>query len=198
MDEAEIEEIGRIVKEVGLKYDGKGLTMKAGEVFPTDNASVVGLENGKPSVLLMKWGFPKHDGKGIVINARSESASHKRMFQESFANQRCVIPSTGFFEWTKGRGADKQKFLFNMADDPMLYMAGLYADYLQQNDSEQALSRFVILTKKANNCMSDIHNRMPVILYKSEIRRWLTDVSFAKAIMSRDSVRLIRTAVEAA
>ena len=198
LDEGEIAEINKIVAEVGMKYDGKGLTMKTGEIFPTDHAPSVALENGKPSILLMKWGFPKSDGNGVVINARSETASQKRMFATAFARRRCVIPSTGFFEWTKGRGKAKQKLLFGTADSPMLYMAGLYADYETQNEDEPITSRFVILTQPANDSISDIHNRMPVILYKNEIRRWLTDVAFANTIMSRDTVKLKRTAAHAA
>jgi putative SOS response-associated peptidase YedK len=194
LDENEVAEINKIVAEIGMKYDGKGLTMKTGEIFPTDNAPIVSLENGKPSILLMKWGFPKWDGKGVVINARSETAAQKQMFAEPLARRRCVIPSTGFFEWEKLEGKAKQKFRFNTADSPMLYMAGLYTDYNDQNEDKQLTSRFVILTRQANDSISDIHDRMPVILYKDEIRRWLTDLTFANNIMNRDSVRIIRTA----
>ena len=194
LDEGEIAEINKIVAEVGMKYDGRGLEMKTGEMFPTDHAPSVAMENGKPSILLMKWGFPKKDGKGVVINARSETASQKPMFAASFASRRCVIPSTGFYEWTKGRGMAKQKFLFRSTDNPMLYMAGLYADYEPLNKDELTANRFVILTRQANDSISDIHNRMPVILYKEEIRRWLTDAAFANAVLSRDAVRLNRTA----
>ena len=168
--------------------------MKTGEIFPTDTAPVVSMENGKPSLLLMKWGFPKLDGKGVVHNARSETASKKRMFAASFAHRRCVIPSTGFIEWTKGNEHPKQKIQFNATDSPMLYMAGLYASYPHQKEVEPLASRFVILTQPANDSVNDIHSRMPVILYKDEIRRWLTDITFANAVMSRQTVVLNRKA----
>ena len=192
LDDAEIEEINNIVKNIGMKFDGRSLSMKTGEIFPTDNAPVVALENGKPSLLLMKWGFPKWDGKGVVINARSETASEKRMFAAPLARHRCVIPSTGFYEWEKGEGGTKKKFLFNAADSPMLYMAGIYAEYEDGGDAEPLADRFVILTQPANASVSDIHNRMPVILFKDEITRWLTDMAFANTVMCRDTVQLIR------
>ena len=198
LDEAEVAEIGRIVQEVGMKYDGKGISMKTGEIFPTDYAPVVSLENGKPSLFLMKWGFPKPDGKGVVINARSETAPQKRMFSASFARRRCVIPSNGFIEWTKDRGNAKQKILFGASDCPMLYMAGLYDSFPAENEHEPLLDRFVILTRQADESVGNMHSRMPVILQKNEIRLWLTDTPFAKTIMSRDTAQLIHTAAEAA
>ena len=194
LDEGEIAEINKIVQEVGMKYDGKGLTMKTGEIFPTDAAPIVLLENGKPSIHLMMWGFPKRDNKGVLINARSETASQKRMFAAPFARRRCVIPTTGFLEWEKGKGRAKQKIQFNTADSPMLYIAGIYTDYPPKNKDEPPTSRFVILTQPANDSISDIHSRMPVILYKNEIRRWLTDIAFANTIISRNTVGLIRKA----
>jgi len=194
LDEKEVAEINKIVKEIGMKYDGRGLTMKTGEIFPTDNAPVVSMENGKPSILLMKWGFPKWDGKGVVINARSETASQKRMFASPLVHRRCVIPSTGFIEWAKYEGGSKQKFIFNTTDSPMLYMAGLCSDYTAKDKDEELISRFVVLTQQANSSINDIHDRMPVILYKGEIHRYLTDLTFANSVMSRDTVQLIRKA----
>ena len=178
-----------------MKFDGKSLSMKTGEIFPTDHAPVVLMENNKPSLTLMQWGFPKHDNKGVIINARSETASQKRLFATSFHHRRVVVPSTGFFEWAKTEGKSRQKFQFNMPDSPMLYMAGLYANYPSQTTSRQFISKFVILTQEANESISDIHNRMPVILHRNEIRRWLTDLEFADAIKKRDSINLIRRPV---
>jgi len=195
LDDKEIAEINKIVEAIGMKYDGKGLTMKTGEIFPTDNVPTVSMENGKPSILLMKWGFPKYEESGVVINARSETAAQKTMFASAFAHRRIVVPSTGFIEWLKTGGSDaKQKLKFNTPDTPMLYMAGLYTDYPPHKMDDVLTSRFVILTREANDSIKDVHSRMPVILYKDEIRRWLTDTDYASTIMSRDTVRLIREA----
>ena len=193
-DDNEIAEINRIVKEIGMKYDGTGLSMKTGEIFPTDNAPVVAMENGKSSLLLMKWGFPKWDGKGVVINARSETASEKRMFAAPFKSRRLVIPSTGFIEWHKCEGKEKRKYIFNTADSSMLYLAGIHTECVG-GETKQPAGRFVILTRQANASVSDIHNRMPVILFKNEIHRFITDMVFANAVMRRDTVHLIRTEV---
>ena len=198
LDEAEIAEMNKIVKEIGMKYDGKGLSMKTGEVFPTDYAAVVALQNTKPALHLMKWGFPKWDGKGVIINAKSETAAKKEMFAAALKSRRCVIPSTGFFEWANVDGRMKQKFRFNFPDDKMLYLGGLYTDFIASVSKSESLptERFVILTRAANSSISDVHNRMPVVLHKNEIARWLADMDFAENIMNRDSEKLVREAVK--
>lgn len=98
---------------------------------------------------------------------------------------RCVVPSTGFFEWDK---KSRQKYRFNLPDFQALYMAGLVRDFNSQR-------RFVILTTSANESMSDIHNRMPVILKKEDINAWLNDNSSTDLFLSRVPPELVKTAV---
>ena len=106
-------------------------------------------------------GFPNFTKKGVIINARSETAEEKRMFKTSFHERRCVIPSTGFYEW-KG----KEKYHFTLPNSPTLYMAGIYNEFADENC-------FIILTTRANQSMKNIHDRMPVILEKNMIHDWI-------------------------
>jgi putative SOS response-associated peptidase YedK len=193
-DEKEIEEINKIISEINEKYNGTGLAAKKGEIFPTDNAPVLSMENSRLSVRLMKWGFPMWTNKGVSLNAKGEGVSSKKMFAKAFFERRCVIPATGFYEWSHDeKGKAKDKFLFNSPDSPMLYMAGFYTDFA---DPGAALSeRFVIMTRAANDSINDLHDRMPVILYKHELSKWVRDVEFARYVISRDDVELVREAV---
>ncbi len=118
---------------------------------------------------LMTWGFPKYQGSGVIINARAETASEKRTFSGALAARRCVILSTGFFEWTHTPGQKKEKYQFNDPQSPVLYMAGLYTPASVAGE----LPRYVILTTAANESVRDIHDRMPVILRKEEIGEWV-------------------------
>ena len=195
LDDAEIAEINQILKDVNMKFDGTGIVAKTGEIFPTDNVPIVASNNGKTVLTIMKWGFPKWDKSGVIVNAKSETAAEKKMFATAIANRRIVVPSNGFYEWTCSEDEPKIKYKFNSPDSPMLYMAGLYTDYKSVNSDERLTKRFTILTRSANSDVSDIHNRMPVVLHKDEIVRWLRDYEYAKAIMSRESVSLIREAV---
>ena len=112
--------------------------------------------------------LPEYQGSGVIINVRAETASEKRTFSGALAARRCVIPSTGFFEWTHTQGQKKEKYLFNDPQSPLLYMAGLYTPA-----PDGALPRYVILTTAANESIRDIHDRMPVILRKEEIGEWV-------------------------
>ena len=59
---------------------------------------------GAPDRLRMKkyiWGFPGVEGKGLIINARCETALDKKLFAESVQKRRCLIPAAGFYEWSE-------------------------------------------------------------------------------------------------
>lgn len=164
----ENQEIMRIVKSIDQKYPGTAV--KRGEIFPTNQAPILQLENNKIMPELSTWGFPRFNAKGVIINARSETADERPMFRKSLHMRRCVVPSTGFFEWSQDK--QKIKYQFTMPNQDALYMAGIFNDF-------QGEKRFVILTTKANLSISDIHNRMPVILPKDKIEDWLMTDEFA-------------------
>lgn len=195
LDDGDIEEISKIAREIDMKYNSQNLSMKTGEVFPTNNVAILALQNTTPTLSLMKWGFPKWDGKGVIINAKSETSAEKKMFSAALLDRRCIIPSTGFYEWMQDVRKPKTKYKFNSPDSPMLYMAGVFTNFSSHEPNEPLTERFVILTRAANSDISDVHSRMPVILYKDEISRWLRDYEYAKAIMNRETVGLTREAI---
>ena len=195
MDDDDIAEVEKILRDINEKYNNSEVSVKTGEIFPTNNAPILSVQSGRMSLSLMKWGFPKWDSKGVIINAKSETAAEKRMFAKALEQRRCVIPSTGFYEWARSDGKTKTKYRFNTIGSPMLYMAGVYSDYPNSSPDEPLTERFVILTCAANDSIRDIHDRMPVILYKDELVRWLTDYGFAEVAMRRDSAALTREIV---
>lgn len=158
-----VSEIGDIIEKVS--NDTQYEKMKTGEIFPSDAVPIL-LQDEEGTILprLAKWGFPNLGNKGLIINARSETVCQKPMFRNALENRRCVIPSTGFYEWDKR----KNKFLFNLTGTPLLYMAGLYSIFDGEN-------RFVLLTTDANSSVSEIHDRMPVVLASSAVRDWIKD-----------------------
>ncbi len=180
----ELKEIDDIIEQVS--NDVKAKEMKTGEIFPTDLAPVLMPERNKAAVHLLSWGYPSFHGKSVIINARSETAGEKRMFKSSLAARRCVIPSTGFYEWDD----KKKKFLFNLPNTGVLYMAGLYGEFEGEN-------RFVILTTNSNRSVSDTHDRMPVVLVKSRVEDWLFNNNAVDEILFGEHPALIKTAASA-
>lgn len=191
-DEKDIEEINKILSDINAKYNTSDY--KTGEIYPTNNASILALDdNKKPSLKLMKWGFQNWNNKGVIINAKSETADEKKMFSKSLLERRCVIPSTGFYEWKKKESSkSKDKYLFNVQDESMLYMAGIYNIFKSGDFMYEA---FVILTTNANDSIKDIHSRMPVILYKNELKDWLLDYKFINAAFCRDTIVLNKSLI---
>lgn len=151
-------EILQIIQEVDRRHGAGAWT--PGEIRPTAMAPVLVSTNEGIHPELQSWGY-KMPGN-LVINARAETAADKPLFRSSVASQRCVIPSTGFYEWD----AQKRKYLFTLPGEDALYMAGLYAI----RDGKPC---YCILTTAANDSMKDIHHRMPLILKREQVVPWL-------------------------
>jgi putative SOS response-associated peptidase YedK len=194
IDRPEIEKIGEIIKN---KYPGE--LFKSGEIFPGDKAVVLvthdkapalvasGSSDEKADVRLMRWGYPV-SGRS-VINARAETAAEKPLFRESLCLRRCVIITTGFYEWTHNDKDKKNKikYLFRLPDTPVLYLAGFY----ELRDDEE---RYIIMTAEANASVREVHDRMPVIVARNEILPWLSDSAFSKRLLKREGPMLVKTA----
>lgn len=179
----ELQEVDEIIEQISNEILLE--KMKAGEIFPTGVAPILLPERDLVIPRLMVWGFPNFRNKGVIINARSETAREKKLFCSSLERRRCVIPSTGFYEWD----AAKKKFLFNMPDSGMLYMAGIYSRFDDEN-------RFVILTTEANDSMAEVHSRMPVILPKERIGDWLFDYDKTDDLLLCEPPGLVKSVVE--
>lgn len=142
-----------------------------GEVSPTNVIPVLVLEGGKLAPRPMVWGFPKWDGKGLVINARSESVTEKSLFRRAFFENPAIIPCSGFFEWkTPPLGGKKEKYLFTLQGAARVYLAGFWSSFEEQDGLLP--ERVTILTIKANASMAPYHHRMPLILQPDALESW--------------------------
>ncbi|GAA3187260.1 SOS response-associated peptidase [Lentilactobacillus kefiri] len=151
-----------------------GYQPKTGEVYPSDQTALVIPGTHQVQVVAMKWGFPGFKPGQLIINARSETVNDKKMFADSFKARRCVYPTTGFFEWSK----DKDKYWFNYGKDPEpLYIGGFYNVF-------QGTAQSILLTTEPNQSVSPIHNRMPLILKKDQIKPWLNNYTFANRFLT--------------
>ena len=184
--EERLGEIYEIIQEINRKHNGSDdlSAMKTGEISPTDLAPVV----SKNGPILMKWGFTMRDSKKPIINARAETAKEKPMFKESLAHQRVAIPTNGFYEWTHPNGKMRDKYLFKILGEDMLYLAGISTEAYTKNGKEH---RYVILTTKANESMKPFHDRMPVCLSKTEQDQWINDPSFVLNAQKRPQLQLV-------
>ena len=100
------EEIRQIAEAIQRKYGAGAWT--PGEIRPSNHAPVLLDGAGGPVPKLMKWGYQLPGT--LVINARAETAAEKPLFRDSVRSRRCLIPSTGFYEWD----GQKRKYLFTL------------------------------------------------------------------------------------
>ena len=158
-----------ILAEEGEDYFLPFLSLR-GDIRPSMTAPIlVREEDGRLHVHRSFWGFPGVEGKGLIINARCETALEKRLFSESVQKRRCLIPAAGFYEWAER----KDPYFFAPIKEAqekgrLLLMAGFYRKW-------EGKERFVILTTQANASVRGVHPRMPLILELSEAKEWLRE-----------------------
>ena len=128
------------------------------------------------------WGFWPEEWKHSKrvrpqINARVEMAAEKPMFRDSFATRHCMVITDGYYGWfVDPRSGRKQPYRIMLKSGEPFAMAGIYArndDRTAFDDAESATVNFAILTTKANDAVSHIHERMPVILPLGREKQWL-------------------------
>ncbi len=146
-------------------------------IAPTQQILIlrVNPETGAREFLFVKWGlvpFWSKDERSAakMINARLETAAQKPAFRAAFKYRRCLVPTTGFYEW-KRRGSKKQPFFFDAVDGTPLGFAGLYEKW--KSPSGEIIHSAAILTTDANELLRDVHDRMPVIVNPDHYGEWL-------------------------
>jgi putative SOS response-associated peptidase YedK len=112
------------------------------------------------------WGY-RAAGRPL-INVRGEQLIAGSGFKEAFRSRRCLVVTDGFYEWTP----QKAPVWYHRGDGGLLLLAGLY----QTADALVAAAhpRFTVLTTRANNLVSRVHSRMPVVLSADHVDDWLT------------------------
>ena len=126
-----------------------------------------------------RWGLIPYWAKeakigASMINARSETVLEKPALADSFRKHRVLVPADGFYEWKKsgaGKKLVKQPYNFGLKDDSLFCFAGIAAKW--KAPGNEIIESYSILTTSANKLVADAHDRMPVILPKSQYSRWL-------------------------
>ena len=103
--------------------------------------------------LIPFWADEPEEG---IINARSETADEKRVFERAWESRPCLVLSSGFYEWKSPNGGSKQPYRIHREDDPAFAMAGLW-DVWEGDD--ETISCVTIITTEPNDLMNSIHDR---------------------------------------
>lgn len=146
-------------------------------IAPTQMIAAVIDNDADRELTEFKWGlvpyWAKDDSMSArMINARSETLIEKPSFRQAFKKRRCIIPAGGFYEWAQTGGKGKQPYYFYLKDTDVFGFAGLWETWTDQGTGE-TLETCTIITTTANAVLKPVHDRMPVILPKSDYNLWL-------------------------
>ncbi len=116
------------------------------------------------------WKKPLSEKKFSTFNARGEDVATKSTFRSSFKDRPCLVPMSGYYEWTGPRGK-KQPYAIAMRNRRWFYVAGLWDRAWIDGEP---IDSFTILTTGAAPDLEHIHARMPVIPEQSSVVDWLS------------------------
>jgi putative SOS response-associated peptidase YedK len=106
-------------------------------IAPQQEHFIVTTEYENRKLAPAKWGLVSNPGEHgraqYSINAKAETVESRPTFAQAFTHRRCVIPATGFYEWTGPKYA-RQPFWIHRSDGDLLLFAGLYQNG-QNNDN---------------------------------------------------------------
>lgn len=144
-------------------------------IAPGQLIPVVRPANQGTELAMLKWGLIPSWSKDAAIgarlnNARAETVADKPSFRGAYRSRHCLVPANAFYEW-KTMGGRKQPYCIGLKDGALFGMAGLWERW--KSDAGEQVETVVIITTGANELVSQLHERMPVIIQPENYATWL-------------------------
>lgn len=118
--------------------------------------------------LIPSWAKDPSIGQKM-INARAETVAEKASYRAALKRRRCLVPASGFYEWQKGASGKTPHFI--TTDAGLFAIAGLWERWVSADGAE--IESCTLLTTEANEAVSSLHDRMPVVLDPADYSLWL-------------------------
>lgn len=139
------------------------------EVKPTDPAVSVLAIGGQVRLATMRFGFPPPQPKARpVVNLRSEG----RTFENRDRTGRCLVPVSGFYEFT-GEKYPKTRWIFRDPALPFLALAAVW-----RAGEGDAPGSFSLLTMAPGPDVAPYHDRGVIPVPQDRWAEWLTAERF--------------------
>jgi len=147
---------------------------------PTETLPVIRTsDRGQLECVPMRWWLTPSWAQGpsttySMFNAKAETAATSPAFKGPFANRRCVLPISGYFEWQRRSGQKQPLMISDQAGDGLL-LAGLWDAWKPRGNGADAaeLLSFTLLTTAAHPSLKELHHRQPVFLQTEQALAWL-------------------------
>jgi len=153
------------------------------EVQPRFNIAptqfIAAIRNGEDTgreLVMLRWGLVPFWAKdpsigNRMINARAETVAEKPSYRAAFRHRRCIVLADGFYEWRR-EGDIKTPHFISLASGEPFALAGLWESW-NDKESGESLQTTTLITTAANDFMTPLHHRMPVILEANTAGEWL-------------------------
>jgi putative SOS response-associated peptidase YedK len=143
---------------------------------PGQAVAVVREHDGRRRIDALQWGLVPFWAKDAsigrkLVNARLDSVAVKPAFREAWTRRRCLIPASGFYEWSEPIGGRKRPHFIRPGDEPLLALAGLWERW--RTPTGEKLETCVIVTTDANAQLAKVHDRMPLLIPRDAHALWL-------------------------
>ena len=163
-------------------FELERLWIPASEISGFTHPKTPILTHDRPhQIQLFEWGLLPIWAKdkrfqNNTLNARMETLHEKPSFRKTLV-QRCLIPSTGFYDWhwLDEQGKEKQKYFITAEHNDVFTFAGLWNTWTDP-DTMERVDTYTIITRPAIGLMAEIHNskqRMPWMLPQAFESDWL-------------------------
>lgn len=132
-------------------------------------------EDGR-ELTMLRWGLVPFWAKdpsigNRMINARAETVAEKPSYRAAYRHRRCLVLADGFYEWHTESGV-KRPYYISATDGEPFAFAALWENW-QSKVSDESIQSTTLITTEANEFMSTLHHRMPVVLRSETADRWL-------------------------
>lgn len=159
-----VELSGQVRDQLGVPFEAA----QSDDIRPTQTVACLASDGERLYQQNTHWGIKPAWAKRLIINAQAETVASKKTFARAFAERRCLVPCSGWYEWRDEGGAHKQKYYFTHSSGEPLYIAGIWFPAVEE-ESSPAL---VTLTTEPTVLCAQYHNRMPQLIWPEEVTFW--------------------------
>ena len=156
-------------------------------VCPTNSIHVVTYNGLGRKLESLRWGFVPNwyrtvNAGPLLINARSETIAQKPAFANASRERRCLIPCSGFYEWSKDLEGNKTPWFIKRNDDTPLVFGGVWQEWGYEGE---IIKTCAIVTTASNSKLSSIHHRLPLVLERNNWGFWLGEEGHGASALMR-------------
>jgi putative SOS response-associated peptidase YedK len=165
-------------------------------VCPTNFIHVITFNGLERKLESLRWGFVPNwyqavNAGPLLINARSETVAQKPAFANASRERRCLIPCSGFYEWSEDLEGNKIPWFLKRNDGAPLVFGGVWQEW---GDETAIVKTCAIVTTASNSKLSKIHHRLPLVLERSDWGFWLGEEGHGASCLMMPTANDILTA----